>query len=82
VVAIALVVGLCLVGVLITLIVMSIQPPTDRRDGPDGDSGSGGGGHGPRGGGPEGPEPAGHDPEWWPDFERQFAEYVTATIPA
>jgi len=40
------------------------------------DSGGGGGGSGRD---PDTPRPgggAGDDPEWWPDFERQFAEYV------
>jgi hypothetical protein len=79
-VAVAAMIGLCLLGVLIVLIVMVGQPPTDRRHGNGGDSGSGGGGRGPRGEGPDGPPPTGHDPEWWPEFERQFAEYVTSTI--
>ncbi len=71
-------VGLCLLGVLFTLIVMFGQPPTDRRDGADGESGPGGGGHGPGRGGPGGPSPEGGDPVWWPEFERQFADYVAS----
>ncbi len=75
---VALKVGLCLLGVLFTLIVMFGQPPTDRRDGADGESGPGGGGHGPGRGGPGGPSPEGGDPVWWPEFERQFADYVAS----
>ena len=47
-----------------------------RWDGPDEpgpDRGGGGGGVRP----PEGPSPDG--PPWWPEFERQFAEYVART---
>ena len=78
-VAVAVMVGLC---VLITWIMVFTEPPTDRRDGRDGDSGPGGGGRGPGGGRPDGPHPAGGDPVWWPEFERQFADYVTSTIRA
>ena len=78
-VTVAAMIGICLLGVLIVLIVMLGRPPTDRRHRNGGDSGSGGGGRGPRGGGPDVPQPSGHDPEWWPEFERQFAEYVTST---
>jgi hypothetical protein len=81
-VAPAVMLGLCLLGLLIVMTVMLIQLPTDRRDGTDGDWGSGGGGPGPKGGGPGGPHPTGDDPEWWPEFERQFAEYVRSTIRA
>jgi hypothetical protein len=70
-VAIAVMIGL---AALIALIVIIIEPPNDRRDGDD--SGPGGGGSGPHDGGPDTPHPAGHDPEWWPEFDRQFAEYV------
>jgi hypothetical protein len=38
----------------------------------DGDSGGGGWGRGPR---PKTPPPN-SDPEWWPEFERQFAVYL------
>jgi hypothetical protein len=44
-------------------------PGTDE----DADPGSGGGG-GPRL--PGGPSQPGGDPTWWPEFERQFADYV------
>ena len=41
------------------------------------DDQDGGGGGGPRGRDPLFPRPpGGSDPEWWPVFERQFAEYV------
>jgi hypothetical protein len=46
----------------------------------DGDEGSGGGGgSGVRGGtgrGPDRPSPGGREPEWWPEFESEFAEYA------
>jgi hypothetical protein len=82
VVPVALMVGLCLIGVLLALMVVLTRPPTDRQDGADGDSGPGGGGRGPGRGGRDGPPPAGGDPVWWPEFERQFADYVTSTIRA
>jgi hypothetical protein len=78
-VAIAILVGLGLFGVLFTVIVTLIRPPSDHRDGADGDSGPGGGGRGPRREGPDGPQPSGGDPEWWPEFERQFDEYVAVS---
>jgi hypothetical protein len=81
-VAIALIVGLCLLGVLVTLILTFTEPSPDRRSGADGDSGPGGGGRGPGGGGPDGPQPMGDAPVWWSEFERQFADYVTSTIRA
>ena len=43
-------------------------------DGPD-DSGPDGGGPGGGGGPPPDPPPT-PDPAWWPEFEREFAEYV------
>ena len=75
VVPVALMVGLCLLGVVVTLIMLFGQPPTERQDGADGDSG-------PGGGGPGGPSPEGGEPVWWPEFERQFADYVTSTTRA
>jgi len=50
-----------------------------RRSGPgaddsdDGETGGGGWGHRPT---PSGPPPDA-DPDWWPEFERQFAAYVS-----
>jgi hypothetical protein len=78
--ATAVMVGLCLIGVLVVVIVVLIERRSDRRDGTDGEWGSGGGGRGPHGGKPDGPQPTGDAPEWWPEFERQFAEHVTSTI--
>jgi hypothetical protein len=74
--AIALVAGLSLLVLLLMAIAILRRPPNGRRDGPDGDSGQDGGGPGPRGRGPDGPRPGGHELEWWPEFERQFAAYV------
>jgi hypothetical protein len=82
VVTAALMVGLCLLGVLLALTVVLTRPPTDRQDGAEGDSGPGGGGRGPGRGGRDGPPPAGGDPICWPEFERQFADYVTSTMRA
>jgi hypothetical protein len=48
--------------------------------GEDGPDDSDGGGGGPGGGGPPpDPPPQPDGPVWWPEFERQFAEYV-ATV--
>jgi hypothetical protein len=82
VVPVAVMVGLCLLGVLVALMVVLTRPPTDRQDGADGDSGPGGGGRGPGGGPPGGPSPEGGDPVCWPEFERQFADYVASTTRA
>ena len=66
---IAFVVVTALVGLaLIFLIVFWVGP----QDGADGDNG--GGGRGGGGGGGRGPKPD-PGPSWWPEFERQFAEY-------
>jgi hypothetical protein len=79
-VAVVLMLGVCLGGLVVTLIALFTEPPPDRRDGGEGDSGPGGGG-GPGRGGPDHPGPGGGDPTWWPEFERQFAEYVTPERP-
>ena len=47
-------------------------------EGEDG-GGRGGGGRGPKRPRPEDPEPTHGDPEWWAEFERQFAAYVELT---
>jgi hypothetical protein len=47
-----------------------------RGDDDDNDFRGGGGGRGPDA--PHGPE---SDPEWWPEFERQFADYTNAPTP-
>jgi hypothetical protein len=46
----------------------------DGSDGADGGGGGGGGGVRPPGGGP--PVLPGADPEWWPQFEREFAAHA------
>lgn len=47
----------------------------NRRDSAEGDGEGGGGAK--RGGGRTPPKaPSGTDPEWWPEFERQFADHV------
>lgn len=56
---------------LVWVVVLVTRPP--RHGGDDDDEGRGGGG-GPRG--PDRPPSPSGDPAWWPDFERQFAEYA------
>jgi hypothetical protein len=48
-------------------------------DGNDGDSGSDGGWGRSGGRYPNDPRPPLDEPVWWPEFERQFAAYVTST---
>jgi hypothetical protein len=51
----------------------------DRGDSTEGDGEGGGGAK--RGGGRVPPKPpSGTDPEWWPEFERQFADHVRCRI--
>jgi hypothetical protein len=48
-------------------------------DGPDDSDGGGGGG--PGGGGPPPDPPTPPDgPAWWPEFEREFADYVANVV--
>ena len=60
--------------IAVTLLLMAIL---SGRDGDNPDDGNAG----PDDGGPELPRPpedrpSGDEPDWWPDFERQFASYV------
>jgi hypothetical protein len=64
-------------AVFAAVLLILLRPPRDHRDGADGDSGPGGRGRGPGGGGPDPPQPTGDDPAWWPEFERELAEYVS-----
>lgn len=59
--------------------VMLLVRPLRSDDGGDGDSGSDGGWDGPGGRGPNDPGPTVDEPVLWPEFERQFADYVTST---
>jgi hypothetical protein len=66
-------------GVLLTLwlglaLVRAWRPPGR---GGDEDHGSGPGGGGPGRSGPRGGDPLGGAERWWPDFEREFAAYVS-----
>ena len=62
---------------VLDLFVMLILWRVFRSGGADGhDPGSDGGGPGWRRRRPRKPPP--HDPAWWPEFERQFAEHVAA----
>jgi hypothetical protein len=45
---------------------------------PGGSDESGGGGSGGGGGGGHPPAPRPPEPSWWPEFENDFAEYVTS----
>lgn len=45
-------------------------------DGSEGDDGEGGEGWGRRGPDPGSPRPPSEDPEWWPEFEREFGDHV------
>jgi hypothetical protein len=55
-----------------------LRRPGDESDGGDGPAG--GGGSGPGGVEPNS-DPHGSEPAWWPEFERQFADY-TSSAPA
>jgi hypothetical protein len=75
--AVVLVTGTAWVFWLVSCFV--IQPrPDDESEGGDGPGG--GGGSGPDGVEPN-PNPHGSEPAWWPEFERQFADY-TSSAPA
>jgi hypothetical protein len=74
----AIVVGIGL-GVLLMcwlgLALVSNRRPPGREGDDDHGSGPGGGGPGRRG--PDGGDAPGGAPAWWPDFEREFAAYVS-----
>jgi hypothetical protein len=57
-------------------ITVASRRATRRRGDDDTDFGGGGGG-----GGPDAPRDPGGDPAWWPEFERQFADYANAPTP-
>jgi hypothetical protein len=70
-------IGLSLLFVMVWLgfaLVSTRQPPGQEGDD---DRGSGPGGGGPRRPGPGGGDAPGGTPTWWPDFERDFAAYVS-----
>jgi hypothetical protein len=69
--------GLCALLAMLCLrvaLVSNRQPPG--REGDD-DHGSGPSGGGPGRPGPDGGDPPGSTPEWWLDFEREFAALVS-----
>ena len=78
-VAAAVVIGLFLLSMAIPVMLLIRPWPSDHGDGRDGDSGSEGGGGGSGGRGPRDPGPPLDEHLWWPEFERQFADYVTST---
>jgi hypothetical protein len=69
--AVAFVLSLCVLAAGITACVHSRDEPDSGEEGGDGPGGNGGGGSGR----PRGPDPFG-GPAWWPQFERDFREYV------
>ncbi|HZE05659.1 MAG TPA: hypothetical protein VE127_10570, partial [Solirubrobacteraceae bacterium] len=74
-IAISAVLFLFLAGVV--FVCVSIIRDTAPRD-DDTDEGDGGGGQ--RRDPPSPPRPRDSDPEWWPDFEREFAAYVSRRL--
>ena len=44
--------------------------------GNEGEEGDGGGGGGPGPPSPAHPRPPSRDPDWWPEFEREFRDYL------
>jgi hypothetical protein len=73
--AIALTVGILVLTLLGTawFVLRSSSHGGRGADDDDANPGPGGGGSGPRQNGPSGPT---SEPEWWGEFERQFAAYV------
>lgn len=68
-----LVIGLGIAGMVAAI----VRSPTASRPRDDGDDdGGGGGGSRPRVPPDAPPEPSGITPDWWPRFEREFADYV------
>jgi hypothetical protein len=76
-VACLLVVLLVALGLAVLAVAVTRSAPS-RRKGDAGDDGQGGGGGGSQRRVPPGPppEPSGASPDWWPRFEREFADYV------
>jgi hypothetical protein len=74
------IVGIVLTFVVLVAVVAWLAGPGGSDGLEGGDGGSGGGG----GGGPPPEPPPG--PSWWPDFEREFADYVArrarSSVPA
>lgn len=65
-----------LASFIVWLYVWAVRQSQLRGDAGDGDVDGGDGGGGQRRNPPSPTGPAGGDPAWWPDFERQFASYV------
>ena len=68
-------VGVPLAMFFLALVLGSTRRPPGREG--DDDHGSGPGGGGPGRPGPDGGDAPGGAPAWWPDFEREFAAYVS-----
>jgi len=75
-VALVSVIAAIAIMVAVAITVASLRAARRRGDDDDAGPGSGGGGHGPDA--PRGPD---GDPWWWPEFERQFADYANAPTP-
>lgn len=72
--------ALFIAGVLIAALTLQRHRIQDDDDGPrDSDGGSGRRIDGPRPHRPTGDQPQPPEPEWWPQFERDFAAYVAAS---
>jgi hypothetical protein len=71
------VVGLAFVALMVVLITVAAR----RRPPDHNDRGEDGGGDGGGGRPPEGPDLTGGGPSWWPEFEREFADYVALGRP-
>jgi hypothetical protein len=75
----AVAIAACLVAFAVSVMWTVRSVSRGYTNGIDGDSGSEGGGGGPgRGGGPDRPLTDVDYPVWWPQFEREFADYVTS----
>jgi hypothetical protein len=79
-VAAAFAIAACVVAFAIIVLLAVTSARRTTTDWQDGDLGPEDGGGGPSGDPPSGPRPSGEDPLWWPEFEREFADYVTSDI--
>ena len=71
----------CVLALLGTGLLVVVLGRLDGHDDAD-DSEPGDGNGGLPTGGPPWPCDSGGEPPWWPDFERQFADYVAPRTPA
>jgi hypothetical protein len=69
-------------GLAVTAAAIVRSAPSRRSDRDEGDGGGGGGGSQRRVPPRRPPEPPGASPDWWPRFEREFAEYASRRRPS